>query len=72
MKPLQQASPAAGAREAPEPGQPHRLQDPGRVVVLARAGGEAKVPRPRESGKKFNTFVVGIDKLFYRFKSSMG
>lgn len=42
---LQQAAPGLGPPAAPQPGQPDRQQDPGRVVVRLGAQGEAEVPR---------------------------
>lgn len=41
---LQQAAPGPGPPASPQPGQPDRQQDPGRVVVRPGAQGEAEVP----------------------------
>lgn len=49
---LQQTPPGPGAPAASQPGQPHRQQDPGGVVVRSGAQREAAVPRSGLPGKR--------------------
>lgn len=53
-----EASPPAGAPDAPQPGQPHRQQDPRRVVVLAQVRREAEVHRAGQRGDHLFIYYI--------------
>lgn len=55
---LQQAAPGPGPPASPQPGQPDRQQNPGRVVVCPGAQGEAEVPRPGLPGNVSSPWLL--------------